>query len=117
VCGLAAHLGGHTGPAYQPAAALGEAHIAGHRHHVLDTLGLQEVEDLGAGKAAFQPDAQDRPRRGEQTPQERNRAALGRAVARAQDRGHHGLRRLGIERQGRHQPQVVPRVVVLFCLS
>ena len=115
--GLAARLGAQTGAAHQPAAALDETHIAGDRHDVLDALGLQEGEDLGAGKAAVQPDPEDRPREGhpqagEQAPQERDRAALGRAVARAQHRSDHVLRRLGIEGQRRHQGQVARGVVV-----
>ncbi len=74
VLGLAAGLGQHPRAAHQPAAALDEAHIAGHRHHVFDPLGLQELEDLGAGEAPIEADAEDRPREGH--PQDEHASGL-----------------------------------------
>ena len=110
VLGLSTGLRQHPGPPHQPAAPLDEAHIAGHRHDILDALGLQAFEDLGAGKPAVPPNPENRlreggPEPGAQAPQQPDRAVLGRAVARAQHGGDRVLRRLGIERQRRDQRQ------------
>ena len=117
VLGLATGLRAHAGAPHEPAAALDQPHIAGHRHDVLHALGVQEVQNLGTGKAPIEADAEDGsgegdPQTSEQAPQERDRAVLGRAVAGPQDGGHQVLRRLGVERQRCHQRQVAPGVVM-----
>ena len=115
--GFATGLGEHARAAHQPAAPLDEARIGAHGHDVLDGLGLQEVQHLGAGKAPVESDPKDRSRKRDPQPPGQARqhpggAPLGRTVARAQDGGDQVLRRLGVERQRRHQRQVAPGVVV-----
>jgi hypothetical protein len=108
--GLATGFGEYASASHQRAALLDEARIGGHGHDVLDGLGLQEVQHLGAGKAPIESDPEDRSRKRDPQPPEQARqhtegAPLGRAVARTQDGGDQVLRRLGVETGRRTRPE------------
>ena len=114
---LARRRGQHARRPISRRGPLNQARIAGQPDDVLDPRGLQEVQEGIAGKAPVQAYAQARLREGraqlgEQAPQQADRPAGGRPGTLPQHRGHQVLHPLVVERQGAHERQVAPGIVV-----
>jgi hypothetical protein len=117
VFGLPTGLGEHARLAHEPPRPLLQAPILAEGHDVLDALGLQDPQHVVASKAAIQADPQAGAGKGgsqllKQAAEPIDRAELGRAGARAQQRQDQVLLGLVVEGHEPEQGQVAPGVVV-----
>lgn len=117
VFGLARGARQAPGGAHQACGATLQNLVLGHSDDVLESLALEEGEELGTGKAAVQAHPQTRARKGrpqlgQQAREDPDGADRGRGIAGTQHIGKQILLGLRVEAQEPGRRQIAPAIVV-----